>query len=175
MGAISVDPGPLERFRAVVEDNPATMDVIVQRLTDGEPLKAIARSWDVPYGKLAEWITEDRERVERYSAALRIWADSLAQECVAISDEQGEVVNENGKVFDPDVARDKLRIDTRLKLAGKLDRARYGDQTELKHTGSVSLVAVLSSMPRGVIEKDVTPSLEETATVTLPTPAEGRI
>jgi hypothetical protein len=67
---------------------------------------------------------------------------ALAQESVKIADDGGSP--EAGEV-----QRDKLRIDTRLKLASKLNRARYGDAVEHKHTGSVSLIAVLSSLPRG--------------------------
>lgn len=110
----------------------------------------------MPYGRLAQWVLEDRERTDQYNQALKIWGDSLAQECVAIADEQAEVTTRQGTTFDPDVPRDKLRIETRLRLAGKIARERYGDATEVKHTGSVSLMAVLASMPRG-FELDVTP------------------
>jgi hypothetical protein len=150
MGAsnmLHVDPGPLARFRETIED-PTTLSVIVQRVTDGETLKEIATAWKIPYGRLAEWLIEDRERSEQYNQALQIWSDSLAQESVKIADEGGSEAGE--------VQRDKLRIDTRLKLAGKLNRPRYGDAVEHKHTGSVSLIAVLSSLPRGRVV-DVTP------------------
>jgi hypothetical protein len=111
------------------------MSVIVQRLTDGESLREIAKAWKLPYGRLAEWIIEDVERTASYEQALRIWADSLAQEALAIADEQVEVVKANGDTFDPNVARDKLRIETRLRLAGKWYRQRYGDKIEHKHSG----------------------------------------
>lgn len=95
------------------------MPIVVQRLTDGETLKQIAESWKIPYGRLAQWIIESRERTTQYNAALAIWADSIAQECVSIADGGAEGESHH---------RDKLRIDTRLKLAGKWDRGRYGDQ-----------------------------------------------
>lgn len=155
---LHVDPGPLARFRETIED-PTTLSVIVQRVTDGETLKDIAVAWKIPYGRLAEWLIEDRERSEQYNQALAIWVDSLAHESVKIADDGGA---EAGKV-----QRDKLRIDTRLKLAGKLNRPRYGDAVEHKHTGSVSLISVLSSLPRGRVV-DVTP---EAATGALPAPA----
>lgn len=161
------DPGPMQRFREVIAED-ATIGVIVQRLTDGETLRDIAKAWQVPYGKLAEWMVEDRERSEKYNAALKIWADSLAQECVRIADEQAEVVKRDGSSFDPDVPRDKLRIDTRLKLAGKWNRERYGDQTDLKVSGHVSLITVLGSLPRGREAIDVTPIA---VTEALPSPA----
>ena len=59
--------------------------------------------------------------------ALRLWADSLATESVGIADET-----------DPtEVNHGKLRVDTRLKVAGVLDRKRFG-------TEKVSAAAPLS-------------------------------
>ena len=145
---ISHDPGPLARFNHVVS-LPETMGVIVQRLCAGETLKQVAESWQIPYGRLAQWVIEDRERTEQYNAALRIWADSLAQETVGIADDV--------KASRDEVAKAKLRVSTRFAIAGKLNRERYGDATEVKHTGNVSLIAVLSSLPRGQVI-DVTPA-----------------
>lgn len=156
---LHVDPGPLARFREIVED-PSTMPLIVQRATDGETLKDIAKQWQIPYGRLAEWIIEDRTRSEQYNQALAIWADSLAQESVQIADAGGAEAGE--------VQRDKLRIDTRLKLAGKLNRPRYGESAEIKHTGSVSLIAVLSSLPRGRVV-DSLPESEPAGALPAPT------
>lgn len=148
----------MARFEDVIQRHD-TMPIVVQRLSEGETLKQIAKAWEIPYGRFAQWIVEDRERSEQYNGALKVWADSLAQECVAIADEQFEVEKRDGTTYDPDVPRDKLRIETRLKLAGKWHRERYGESTEVKHTGSVSLVAILSSMPRA--ERDVTPMIED--------------
>ena len=62
--AAATDPGPLARFKAVIEDA-NTLAIVVQRLTDGETLKEIAAAWQIPYGRLAQWIIEDRERSSR--------------------------------------------------------------------------------------------------------------
>ncbi len=170
---VQPDPGPIARFNEMVE-NTTTMPILVQRLSEGETLKQIAKDWEVPYGRLAQWVIEDRERSEQYNVALKIWADSLAQECLAISDEQAEVEKRDGTTFDPDVPRDKLRIDTRLRLAGKWDRNRYGEQTKLEHSGSLSLISVLSSIPRGdVFENE--PAAVAAPARALPKPAEGVI
>lgn len=179
---IHADPGPLARLRDVIAD-PSTMGVIVQRVTDAdqpETLKEIARSWKVPLGKLAEWITEDRERAEQYAGALRIASEQAALDSIRIADSAPQqAVDPAGKpLFDeagkpilivPDVQRDKLRVETRKWLAGKLARDKFGEAIEHKHTGSVSLIAVLSSLPRGrVIEQPVT----ETSVPKLPQKAQ---
>ncbi len=141
------DPGPMARFEDVIE-KPDTLSIIVQRITDAdkpETLKEIARAWQVPHGKLAEWITEDRERAEKYANALKVAGEAAAHDVVRIAD--GASVE--------DVAVRKLQIDARKWYAGKVSRERFGESQEVRHTGSVSLVAILSSMPR--VERDVTP------------------
>lgn len=137
------DQGPLARLAECIAD-PATMSIIVQKITDAdspETLKDIARAWQVPLGRLAEWITEDRERSEQYANALRIASEQLALESIRIAD---DVIPEAGAV-----QKAKLQVDTRLKIASKLAREKFGEAVEHRHTGSVSLIAVLSSMPRG--------------------------
>lgn len=146
------DPGPMARFEAL-RDDPATMGMICQRI-NGEPpetLKVICKALGIPLGKTFEWISEDRGRTEQYLNALRVSADSDIHETVTIAD--------GAKPEDVSVAR--LRVETRFRRASKWDRGRYGDATEVKHTGSVSLVAVLSSLPRQ--EVDVTPRVAEPA------------
>lgn len=138
---------PTQRFAEVIAD-PSTMSVIVQRITDAdnpETLKEIARAWQVPLGRLAEWITEDRERAEKYSNALRIAADQAVLDTIRIAD----------SAKPEDVAVRKLQVNARQWLGTKLSRERFGEMNEVRHTGSVSLLTVLSSL-RGR-EIDVTP------------------
>lgn len=158
------DPGPIARLAEVVADA-STMSIIVQRITDAdepESLKDIARAWKVPLGRLSEWITADRERTEQYANALRIAYEQAAFDTVRIADgTPQQAVDPSGKpLFDevgkpvlitPDVQRDKLRIDTRLKLASKLAREKFGEMNEVRVSGSVSLISVLSSLPRGKV------------------------
>lgn len=154
------DAGPLARLDEVKAD-PTTMGVIVQRITDAdEPqtLKDIARAWRVPLGRLAEWITEDRERSEQYANALRIASEQYALESLKIAD---SAAPEAGAV-----QKAKLQVDTRFRLASKLSREKFGEAVEHKHSGSISLISVLAAMPRGRVV-DVTPA---TATGALPAP-----
>lgn len=125
---LAIDPGPMARLEQVQADQNAP-SVIFHRITEGETLHEIARTWGVPKGRFVEWFATNH--ADLYESALKVWADRLAHEALEIADEQNEVVKENGQKFDPDVPRDKLRIDTRLKLASKFDRARYGDKQDL--------------------------------------------
>lgn len=139
--------------------DPATVSIIVQRVAEGERLKQICRSRGWPYALVAQWVCGDEEVSKRYEQALRLAADEMAQETVAIADDA-----------DPEmVAHAKHRTDVRLKLAGKLYRDRYGEQVTVAHTldpFSEMLRAVsnrrLAKMrelqaPVAGTEKDVTP------------------
>lgn len=137
-----MNAGPMARFRELVTDA-TLMDQIVQRVAEeGETLKGLAKLWQVPYGALSQWIIEDRERSEMYSRALRFAAETFVHEIVPIADGK----NGSGALNDP--AARKLQVEARKWVAGKWDRGRYGDSHEIKHSGSVSLVAVLAGLPR---------------------------
>ena len=146
---LAADPGPLARLREVTAD-PHAMSIIVQRITDAdapETLRDIAKSWRVPLGQLSLWITEDAARAEQYASALKLAGEMAALDVVKISD-----------IATPeDVQVRKLQIDARKWYSAKLSRERFGESTEIKHTGNVSLLAVLAGIPKGATEIDVTP------------------
>lgn len=135
----------MARFAEVVAA-PDTMSVIAQRLTDGQTLKDIAGAWRVPYGKLSEWIIEDRDRSEAYNRALKIWADSLAQETIQIADRAGTDKGEAAKA--------KLQVESRRWAASKWDRDRYGERSavnlNVKNDGPVDREAVLLETARSL-------------------------
>lgn len=123
-----------------------TARVVFQRLVGGERLKEIARAWGVPAGLFVHWYTTEHAR--DYAAALEARAEELAHEAVEIADEQSEVEKPGGGTYDPDVARDRLRVDTRLKIAGKWNRKRYGDEQEAVRTTPVVIqIANLRGAP----------------------------
>lgn len=116
------DRGPMARFAELIAEDGA-MGMVVQRLTDGESLRDIAVSRKVPYGKLAEWITEDVGRAEQYARATRIWIDAEARSTIGIAD--GAEATKVG------ISHAKLKVDTRLRVAGKLHREQYGEASQV--------------------------------------------
>lgn len=107
-----------------------TMDELSQRMGDGEGLPAICKGWDVPYSRMLSWLMADEKRYAVYERALEVAAHALIAETVAIADEQAEVVKRDGSTYDPDVARDKLRVDTRFKKAQFHAREKYGEKAQ---------------------------------------------
>jgi len=107
------------------------------RTPDGKPwtLRRIAKAWGVPRGRFVEWFTT--AHAELYDAALKVRADELAHQALEIADGDG------------DVARDSLGVNTRLKLASKWDRKRYGEEAEAVR---VTPVTIQIANLRGAVE-----------------------
>ena len=139
--AIGVDPGPLARLE-YVQGRADTASVVFQRLAEGETLGEIAKAWEVPRGRFVEWYMT--EHVERYDAALKVLAQEDAQETVRIADEAPV----------EDSSKTKLRIDARKWRSGKYDRERYGERTEVKHSGLVPTLTIeIVGVPQVPAEK----------------------
>jgi hypothetical protein len=147
---------------------PETAEGVLQRVAEGEPLTEICKSRGWPYSQVAMWLHGDEKLLERYDAALRIWVDSLAMETVAISDEQVEVVTEDGKVLDPNVPRDALRIKTRQWAAERLNRARFGQTLKVERALSVTADAGLVGFAAALLERVREPRIERDVTPAVP-------
>lgn len=107
----------------IVKNDPMTMEIVIQRVIDGESLKQIATAWKLPVTRFVKWISDDDERLAQYEGALRIRADELVHDAL-IKAETGD-----------DIARDKLVIDTGLKIAALWDKTRYGNEKTLGGSG----------------------------------------
>ncbi len=128
---------PSARWEVAVCD-PETQNTIMEAVAEGTPLRAICKANKWPYSYVARWIAENPEVNACYEAALAIWGDSLAQETPGIADDAEPST----------VAHAKLRVDTRLKLASRWNRQRYGETPQIQiNAASGSLVAILSALP----------------------------
>ncbi len=109
-------------------------------ITEGRSLQWVCEKYGMMYSVMWEWIRDDGERMDGYQNALKGRADALMGEVVEIADGSGDA---------------KLMVDTRFKLAGKLDSGRFGDTSKVEVKGSVSLIGLLASLkelPQDVIE-----------------------
>lgn len=113
----------------VVKKDPMTMEIVIQRVIDGESLKQIAVAWNLPVTRFVKWISEDDKRLADYENALKIRADELVHSSLETA------------VNGVDVARDKLVIDTSMKVAGMWDRSKYGGE---KATGGAGINIIIN-------------------------------
>lgn len=113
---------------------------IVKRVAEGEPTAVICRS-PLSDGTLVatetfrDWRKTRPELEEAYREAKLEGHDAIAWRTRATARGKGE---EFGGDSTGDVQRDKLIIDTDLKLLSKWDPKRYGDKIDLNHGGTVA-------------------------------------
>lgn len=122
------DLDQLDEWIAEAGSEDALIGFICARVASGETLREWCESYALDRGLVWSLLSETQERLDRYYRAKEGVAEEYVGDAVSISDEQNGVVKENGQTFDPDVPRDKLRIDTRLKVASMYNRQRYSDK-----------------------------------------------
>jgi len=87
-------------------------------------------------------LRDDKDFCESYLRARERQADLIFDECLEIADGSG-----NDTTIDPEtghaktngdvIQRAKLRVDTRMRMAGKLSPKKYGDKVDISHGGEL--------------------------------------
>ena len=88
------------------------------QISSGVTAKVLCGHYCVDLGLVGEWLTAEAGRLERYYRAQRWVADAFVSETVDIADGADAET----------LGADKLRVDTRFKIAEKLDPVRFGKQ-----------------------------------------------
>jgi hypothetical protein len=128
MGAVAQDRQARFLERVDPACAAATLEEICQRVSDDETLAEVCKAWDLPFGRVRAWIAAEPEREAAYHAALRLRADQLAGETIAIADDVTAFPQQK-----------RVRIDTRFKLASYYDKQRFGDAPTVAVSNSVVL------------------------------------
>ena len=133
MGEIMQDR--IARYVALIE-SPDTLDVIVQRVAEGEGLPALCQAWDVPYGRVLTWLMADVQRYQVYLRALEMAAHALVAETVKLADEA-----------EPEtVGKKTLQVNTRFRVAKHHAPALYAEKVEVKHSGTITMSHALQAV-----------------------------
>ncbi len=106
------------------------IEELLDRTSKGEQLTKLCSDARMPSrSSVYSWIESDPEFAGRFRAARARGVHALAEQCLDIADEPAAdaVV----------VANKRVRIDTRLRLAGKWLASEYGDKLDVKHSGEV--------------------------------------
>lgn len=107
-------------------------NTIVESLTAGIPLAEICRRESIGVSTVYDWMDAHEEFAGRIARARVFGHDQIAVDTRRVS--RGEEGFSSG-----DVQRDKLIVDTDLKLLAKWDPKRYGDRQTVEHEGSVNV------------------------------------
>lgn len=132
---------------------PVLCDEILERIADGETLRAICRNDHMPsWRTFYDWLREDEELNTRFAHARDLGFDIIAEEALAIADtpmvgERTEQSETGFKTFRDDMlGHRKLQVDTRLKLLAKWSPKKYGDKQAIEHSGGFNL-SVATGVP----------------------------
>lgn len=116
-----------------------TADTICERLATGESLRTICKDDAMPDQRTVfRWLADEERELfrQQYARARELQADALFDEILDLAD--------GGTA---DVQRDRLSVDARKWMAGKLQPRKYGDKVEHQHSGAISIGAALDALP----------------------------
>lgn len=107
------------------------VEELLSALANGNPLTRICKDRRMPsVSTVYSWVESDSEFSGRFRAARARGVHALAEECLDIADEPTN---------DPvQVANKRVRIDTRLRLAGKWLSKEYGDKVDVSYNAEVT-------------------------------------
>ena len=108
----------------------ATAQAIAERIATGEPMAKICRDQGMPHvATVWRWTEDNPDFAQSIARARALGHDAIAASLREVA--RGDTsAGSTG-----DVARDKLIVETDLKLLAKWDK-RYGDRSELALTGA---------------------------------------
>ena len=109
-------------------DRAAVMAAVCERVSKGALVKDACKELGVDVTTVWRWTEDDDELRKAYARAREDQANSLAEEAMRIADEECKTSDE--------VARNRLRVDTRKWFVSKIAPRTYGDRTQHEVTGA---------------------------------------
>jgi hypothetical protein len=108
-----------------------TVTEICVRLSCGESLRSICNDSGIPTFKTVfTWIHKYPEFLQQYTRSKEMGCEAMAEDIFDIADG-----NEDGKE-DEDIARSRLRVDTRKWYLSKIKAKKYGERLDLAVTNN---------------------------------------
>ena len=134
----------------------AAIKEVLERIASGESLNAILSPKNKPKHLPArslfnEWLSSDKDLADKYARATESRADVIFEEIIAIADEDPGVT-ESGSTDNGKVQHNRLRIDARKWMLGKMRPMKYGDKLDVTTNGNDmkggGVVLVVNGQPR---------------------------
>lgn len=137
--------------------NAELAEQIIRRIAKGEPLRAICRDEGMPdWSSVYDWMDARPELAARIAKARELGYDAIAEEALEIANtpvmgEETETGPQGVKTKRADMlGHRKLQVWTRLQLLAKWAPKKYGERTELHHTGEADWSALGAAKQRSV-------------------------
>lgn len=109
------------------------VEAILEGMSKGQTLTSLCAQWDLHPTTWNDWCADDEGLGIAHAHARDAGYDAIASALRETARGTGESTK--------DVQRDKLIIDTDLKLLAKWDPKRYGDKQQVEHSGGVTFNA----------------------------------
>lgn len=119
--------------------------LILERLADGESLRTICSTDDMPHrSTVFRWLSQNEEFRDQYAHAREEQADALFDELLEIADDGRNDWMERKNKDDQNIGwvengealrRSALRIEARKWMASKLLPKKYGDRSQMEVSG----------------------------------------
>jgi IS30 family transposase len=104
---------------------------IVTRLANGQSLHSICKLDHMPHiSTIYDWIAKEPSFAEHYGRAREHAAHTLFDQMLDIADDSSRDLLEDGSANNAAIARARLQIETRARVAGKLAPRVYGERIE---------------------------------------------
>lgn len=100
--------------------------VITDRMMEGKRPTDVAKSLDLPWLVMWEWVSAKPERQRAYDMAHEAMSQEWHRETIDIADGTYGEAMDRGIGVGEAVSAAKLRIDTRFKVVGNYDKKRFG-------------------------------------------------
>jgi len=138
---------------------------ICERLSNGESLTSICSAEGMPKRTtVVGWQGQHDGFSTLYARARRAYADAIFDEAMEIADDSSGdwttkvVRGEEVRAVDHEnIQRSRLRVDTRLRVAAKINPAKYGEKLDLNMSGELNVChlsdAKLNARIIGLLEK----------------------
>lgn len=129
--------------------NESDANEIVNRISEGETLRAICRELHMPHwSTVYNWIDTYPDFAQRIARARELGYDAIAEEALQIANTtEAGITEESGPLGTKTTKSDmlghrKLQIETRLKLLAKWSPKKYGDRQAIDLGGSVEITGM---------------------------------
>jgi hypothetical protein len=112
----------------LTEDRRKEIDIICDRITEGESLRSILKD-NKPFSKstFLDIVAANSDIADQYARAMADRQDVLFEEIITIADSQENDINA--------IQRNRLQIDARKWVLGKMNPKKYGDKIDMTSGG----------------------------------------
>lgn len=119
------------------EEKKQLFDKIVKKVSNGQALRTAIKEEKMSAETFYKWINEDEELAKQYARACESRADAIFEEILSIADDTSQDHTPFTGVNV--IQRDRVRIDARKWMLGKLMPKKYGDKLDIEQSGEITI------------------------------------